>query len=1476
MDKLKQKKPNNLEKIKYAKDSLLTNSKFPQKNNPIKSDTLTTYNNKLPDINKDQKLTMTKLSTNYYTTETSNSNTKSRYKFKSSENSNSKRNEFTTNCIYPFKEGQKFITISTIPEKNPKRISNEIKKYDYIYSPRTTFLNEKKEEEKLFRDVEVSLDPVLLKIMRFRFKECLGELDMYEFIYFLKNNLYQWHPEIPNREEILTKLLYKLFHEIDVNGRGKITWDQFSKYIVLMPNNNISETGNYDLRVYTHINQNIDTSDFNDVISYAFYIEKFNLIGIVYEGKSIILFYDGDTLKKEKTIIDLKETQNNIDQVEYKLYDLKAKEKIQKEEEDKKKKIIAHFEIEKKKNSLESKNGNNEILNSGSEIKGNKKVRKINTPEKLKREIYKINNPKKSLTKKQNTNKKLVALTTCFIDEYDTLIVSSSNNKISAWQYGENGFININKIEENSKIKEKDRFTISLLHADLPQITLDWEPVHKQLYSGQEDGKILIWDINKNKHIDILDFKDAKYQHDCDIKNNRLFNYNTISVKDEGNENYKVEYTGWNNNNSIENSFNFNNSVTINLSNTKNEKLIEEKQNDKQGQLFETNLKIITLAKKNFTLDSVSCIKILGKLQLLAAGYYNGCVILWDTMLKCYRKYYCDQNTGIYEIEYCQSKNLLFTCGFDHDIYVYDPFIDGCCKRKLTGHYWSINSIAVNSNNELISIDIYGNVKVWDLNNFYNFQSININEETSLINTQKNKEEQTTKKKIISSNQKMIFLNKNNKIFTYGGNKNMLFAQDHYNSPELCDSQSVLGCFCNKERFLFYTICLKKIKLWSMFNGKQKKIYDNFFINPAAEITAFCTDKQINRVFIGDSFGYTYSISLTNGKILENYLKHETEIVQVYLCPNHDLFISISNDRIIKIQGNNEYGINSLIKEINMDYTVITSINYCETYSRFIIGTVQGDLKFFDIEHLKPDFQDADINKDYWGDAITSVTVFDGYPICLSFHDSGRAKFEIIPPNNMKYYFFGKFQNILKRKNLDKEVKSRITASVFNKKNKKLFTGDVYGYVNVYSLTDLLKIFEESKTITKNTINSLKNYNINLIFTFEAHKEQIKNIIYVDASPEILVTTSNDRRVKLFKPDNGNYIDELKQLSQKEKEAPIGIRYYIADPFVSKVSADTKNVTGIVYRDDIKYYKDKEKKNQNLLNRMRRERKNVFEYGNEVTEINAQERLYFLTKNYKLDKDKSTNWGYLPNIKEILQNEEQNYLNIKKYFEANILKFATIDNCQYIYHKEYQPIFIEEMDENHKKEFQDILTRKRANLKLTNSKFNEGIKSLNSSKKELKKYPFKNENKFMNTLLSLEKKPSKLEAIVLKNNNNINNINNNNKKDRVNRYECFDNYKADFDRNILELQNTINKKFCRKFLLNSNSSHECLKAKNLEKKNINEDSVDETTNAVNKNKNGLPNISTNHNKQFLSSIKNRTNYKGSFTSLFNKSTTKKS
>ena len=38
--------------------------------------------------------------------------------------------------------------------------------------------------------------------------------------------------------------------------------------------------------------------------------------------------------------------------------------------------------------------------------------------------------------------------------------------------------------------------------------------------------------------------------------------------------------------------------------------------------------------------NSVSCTLLLGKLQLLAASYYNGNIILWDTLLREFRKFY--------------------------------------------------------------------------------------------------------------------------------------------------------------------------------------------------------------------------------------------------------------------------------------------------------------------------------------------------------------------------------------------------------------------------------------------------------------------------------------------------------------------------------------------------------------------------------------------------------------------------------------------------------------------------------------------------------------------------------------------------------------------------------------------------------------------------------------------------------------------
>ena len=217
---------------------------------------------------------------------------------------------------------------------------NEINKYEYIYSPRTTFIKEQTEEEKLYNDIGVSFDPVVIKIIKSFFKERLGELTEFEFIKVVKNNLHSWHPELPDRIRTLCNLLIKLFYDIDLNDNKTIEWEEFSNYIIHSGEN-----------IFHNKLGPIEQFESNELISYAFYINKLNLVGIVYEGKSQIHFYDGANFKKTGIKIDIKDTQDKINKFEVNMLNIKAQELLIKQEEEKK---IKNNELLRKKGRRQS------------------------------------------------------------------------------------------------------------------------------------------------------------------------------------------------------------------------------------------------------------------------------------------------------------------------------------------------------------------------------------------------------------------------------------------------------------------------------------------------------------------------------------------------------------------------------------------------------------------------------------------------------------------------------------------------------------------------------------------------------------------------------------------------------------------------------------------------------------------------------------------------------------------------------------------------------------------------------------------------------------------------------------------------------------------------------------------------------------------------------------------------------------------
>ena len=1270
--------------------------------------------------------------------------------------------------------------------KTYKLKGNEIRKFEYIYSPRTTFIMEQEKENKLLQDLAKGFDPITIKIIKSFFKERLGEIDKSEFIGLLQNNLLTWHPELPNREDIMKKLLAKMFEDIDINNNKKISWDELMDF-VMTATYNVNIKKNYESKCFIPLKNIIDDSEYTDIVSHAFYIEKYNLIGIVVEGKSYILFYDGDNCKKQKAFIDVKETQQKIDEMKYKELEEKAIEKIEKIEELKLLKLKNYLNSQKNKrftNNMDIEK--NEIKNRTNNINIKILSKRYETPEKAKKEtkLFNINYFK---TNKRDFNKKLTILCTVFVNEYDVLFVSSSNNKISAWKYEENEFKNINNID--GEFKYKYDINCAILDAELPQQTLEWDTIQKRLYSGQADGKILIWDISKSKNLSnsTLDFENAKKKHEEDLKKHKIINVDEIEIKNDNYDDLTIRQ------------------YLNKLTDRSDKKSIFEKMQEKgkKIKLFGNNAFLTNRIDFNLDNVSVSCIKFIEKMQLLAAGYYNGILILWDTVSKEHRKFYMDQKTGIYQIEYDIYKNLIYTCGFDHDIFIYDPYVDSKSIHKLRGHNYSINSIAcILSDGGFISLDIFGNIKVWDLSNYYNYQNININEAFHLIKIESN---QNNTKRKISSNQKMIYLPKVKKILTFG-EKLMMFGMVSSKLSDLCDTQLVLGCFYKPSKFSLYTVCLKKIKIWNIFNGKIENIFDDFLPNINSEITAFFVDNYMKKIYLGDCLGNIICLNLNSGKILKTYESSKNEIVSIVHSQKLDLLISLDINSMIRIYRDKDFNENLLLKEFILENNIIKCLKLNEEYSRIILGTKKGELKYFDLEHLKLEVainkkEEESINKLNENDPINGIYVFEDYPLCLAFYESALNIFEIIPPTYYKYRTFGQFKNTINKDGIEKKVK--LTACEYNQKNMILFTGDDFGFVHCYSLRYLIENIKyldhnESSPDDIKYLENLEKFKPEKIFFFEANKEKIKHIYYPLIIPNIIVITGNDRRVKLFSAKNGEYIDEFRQSSENLQEYPIGLKYYFSDPFVSKINSEEELQSDTIYRKDIINYKSYINKKE--INSMRANRKPIIDYINNITKINAKERLYLLTKNIDFPWNKSSAWKYEPNLDKINYSERR--LSLIDIKDKSNFEYNPVDS------KDYFPKFIRYMDPDKVKVFSGEVNNKMRKVQL------------NLAKLELNNDKFKNIEKENNKKMS--KSYNKGFKIILDNkfvNKEFNNSKLSHKKDNLR--ETFDNFKHDFNLKLNDietmLENNIfhkytfmkeNKKNDRKYLLATNTLFE--------------------------------------------------------------------
>ena len=1246
---------------------------------------------------------------------------------------------------------------------------NTEEKFELIYSPRTTISKIKEKEEKIFNDLKIGFDPYTIKIMKKHYKEHLGKLNKETFISILKRHLLTWHPNLPNREETLIKLLSRLFDEIDLNSNGDLEWEEFVNYIINSSYHQNYENSLYALQQYAlsrdtfehHDVNNRNESRFNymsnkneNIISHCFYLMKYKIIGVVHEGKSRILFFNAENNSRTNIVIELKETQNEIDKLEMKELNKKSLVKLEKERLDKIEKQnyynqenfsqlkiggLNDIRIKSKKCNISSVTTKNKNNNSYL----NKNKNRPPTPESIKYEIFKINEEDKAQKKRKlQQNKGLFALNTCFVDSYDLLFVSASNNKISAWHFNSRNeeFKNVNLINFKNKSEfyfDHNRIVVPLFSTKVPQNTLCFDITLKCLYSGQENGKILKWDMDSPNYTYVFDIYEENNKKLINILSANKFNY--------------IEINGMNVENKQNKSKELISLIKNKTFNTYGEKKSGKDMDREKEEFFRVENNTKSISNFKHKRDTVSCLLMIERLRILCSSFYNGQIIFWDATTKKPQKVFNDQTTGIYNMVFDPNKNQIFTCGFEHEIFVYEPYNNNNAVYKLKGHNGSINSLAINPNlGELISIDVLGIIKIWDTNLFFNFQTINTNDSLLLAQNHIKKPNEIntlTNKKKISSNIFVLSYQNLKKLLVYGS-KVLLYEKGKDKNPNLTDDYPLLGCVYNHLSKDLITFSNKKIKIWNIFTGKVKKTYDDLM--KGNEITAFTCDKQMKRFYLGDNGGHVKGFNLSTGDSLKDFFQHENEIINVIHSSKYELLISCSSDLCIKFQDDKELLTTELIKEIyarpgnilyyGNDYILKLKITILDEKNGILmIGLSNGLILHYDVGHYKfflnpNEEQEIKYTKQI---PISSLTDIEEMDIIFVAFDNGEKCFTAKARNKYYHYLagekFGNFEDDLinnkEENDISKNKKNIIISSSYNKSSKTLITGDHSGAVAVYDLIPLINFMKNNIDETKE--EEIKEYfhrtiKINLKYRVQIHNEAVKYLCISDElTPKIIITTSNDKTVKLIDFYNGTYIDGLKQISIKYNSIPIGIKYLRDNPFVLK-AINEKN-------DKYQYHNanDENRKTENINKRNNDEykiiykenitgpievpkinydeatRNDIIAYYDDISEYNAKIQLINSAKGIKISSHKSNPWNYDVNVKLLLEKNEQEVKELieivnKKESETNQ---AEKQHQQFsIFHSNYSPVFIDNLDKDEKYELKNQINAKIRNINLAISK----------------------------------------------------------------------------------------------------------------------------------------------------------------------------
>jgi WD40 repeat protein len=214
----------------------------------------------------------------------------------------------------------------------------------------------------------------------------------------------------------------------------------------------------------------------------------------------------------------------------------------------------------------------------------------------------------------------------------------------------------------------------------------------------------------------------------------------------------------------------------------------------------------------------------------LVSASLDGMICLWDFPNHTFKKELVGHEKGVYSLDWNNEYKYLVSAGLDHEAFVWNTYVSEKISL-LRGHNHPLVGVkCLKGTNQIVTADISGMVKVWDVRNFLCMQTFNVPVEELNAFTLT-----FPKKRIVT------------------GARNLLFYD--YDEPKdqlLTDEKVCMKVIYNDILLSFITLHPDSVKIWDARNGKLVSVHREL---SGADLTSCCLDSRERKLFVADAEG---------------------------------------------------------------------------------------------------------------------------------------------------------------------------------------------------------------------------------------------------------------------------------------------------------------------------------------------------------------------------------------------------------------------------------------------------------------------------------------------------------------------------------------------------------------------------------------------------------------------------------------------